>query len=88
MTQKFKKFESKYYDFYRFSSLVKDILIVPNNISIPYDVEMKLIFKSYKSVDWNLLSTNKELTPYDLQVLHINADIDLKFNLKKYNENY
>lgn len=85
---KFKKFESKYYDFYRFSSLVKDILIVPNNISIPYDVEMKLIFKSYKSVDWNLLSTNKDLNPYDMQVDHINSDTTLHLNLIQFNENY
>ena len=88
MSQKFKKFESKYYDFYRFSSLVKDILIVPNNISIPYDVEMKLIFKSYKSVDWNLLSTNKDLNPYDMQVDHINSDTTLHLNLIQFNENY
>ena len=88
MSQKFKKFESKYYDFYRFSSLVKDILIVPNNISIPYDVEMLLIFKSYKSVDWNLLSTNKDLNPYDMQVDHINSDTTLHLNLIQFNENY
>lgn len=88
MSQKFKKFESKYYDFYRFSSLVKDILIVPNNIFIPYDVEMLLIFKSYKSVDWNLLSTNKDLNPYDMQVDHINSDTTLHLNLIQFNENY
>lgn len=86
MSQKFKKFESKYYDFYRFSSLVKDLLIVPNNLSIPYDIEMEIIFKSYKTVNWKLLE--KDLNPYDMQVDHINSDTTLHLNLIQFNENY
>ncbi len=84
---KFKKFESKYYDFYRFSSLVKDILIVPNNISIPYDIEMKIIYKSYKLFDYSPLFSDHNLNPYDLQVKHIESDMVLLETLIKSNEN-
>lgn len=39
----FAEFESENYDFYRFSRLVIDVLIVPNNFSIPYDIELEII---------------------------------------------
>lgn len=81
----FKKFESKYYDFYRFSSLVKDLISNPRNISIPYDLEMQIIYKSYKR--YNALKLNSILTPYDLHVEYIESDKKLLKDLIKYNEN-
>lgn len=75
----FKSFETKYYDFYRFSSLVKDLIIIPKKISIPYDIEMKIIFNSYSR---SLLKINS----YELQVNYINKDTELLKELEKYNE--
>lgn len=74
---KFKKFESKYYDFYLFSSLVKSIITVPNKLSVPYDIEMKIIYSSYKKINWNLLEVDLTLSPYDLFVNHIKLDLKL-----------
>ena len=83
----FKEFESKYYDFYRFSSLVRDLLIIPNNYRIPYDIEMKIIYTSYITIDWELLELNSNLTPYDLQERHIKNDANLFNALFACNEN-
>lgn len=74
---KFKKFESKYYDFYLFSSLVKSLVTVPNKLSVPYDIEMKIIYSSYKKINWSLLEEDLNLSPYDLLVKHIKEDFKL-----------
>ena len=83
----FRNFESKYYDFYRFSSLVKDLIINFYDLSIPYDIEMKIIYDSYLTVDESLLEKDSNLDPYYLHVNHIKKDITLLKNLLKANEN-
>jgi len=82
---KFNQFESEYYGFYRFSRLVHDILIVPNNFSIPYDIEMELIYKAYGKFNFIDNGTN---SPYDEQVTYINSDKELLLELQARNECY
>lgn len=79
----FLQFESNFYDFYRFSSLVKDILIYPSNISIPYDTEMQIIYTSYRNLSW---LENSDLSPYEQQLNHIKNDMNLIHQLKSANE--
>ncbi len=79
----FKIFESMCYDFYRFSSLVKDMLIHPQKISIPYDIEMKIVYESYMRVP----ELGENETPYDQHVAHIENDQLLNEQLIRSNEN-
>lgn len=75
--------EAEYYDFYRFSALVKDIIIVPNKMSIPYDIEMEIIYQSYMSLPELL---DDQLTPYENQEIHIKNDFKLREQLSNADE--
>lgn len=81
----FRHFEQQYYDFYRFSSLVKDLLIYPNNLSIPYDIEMQIIHESFITVP--PLEDDSDLTPYEQAVEFIQSNAVLLSKLKEANEN-
>lgn len=82
--KEFTLFESQNYDFYLFSSLVKDVIINPNNIAIPYDMEMKIIYDSYMRLPE---FTDEDSNPYDHKVAHIKSDKILEEDLYSTNEN-
>ena len=71
------------YDFYRFTSLVKDLIIHKNNMSIPYDIEHEIISAAYARFQYRDI----DMTPYDEQVKFINSDTNLMLVLLKANEN-
>ena len=50
------------YDFYRFSRLVVDLLVTPNNLNIPYDLEMETIGQFY---DLYKFDEQRDGTPYE-----------------------
>lgn len=60
--------ESEYYDFYRFSRLVHDVLMQPNGIQIPYDIEMSIIYSAYTGFTF---VDNGFNSPYDAQLEYI-----------------
>ena len=82
---KFNQFLSEYYDFYRFSRIVHDILIVPNNFNIPYDIEMQVIYKAYDKFNFIDNGVNN---PYDEQVAYIDSSKELLLDLQASNEGY
>lgn len=82
---KFNQFESKYYDFYKFTRLVVDLLIIPNNFSIPYDIEMELIYKAYVKHEF---LDNGNNNPYDEMVAYIDSSKELLLDLQASNEGY
>lgn len=71
------------YDFYRFTSLVKDLIIHKNNMSIPYDIEHEIISTAYARFQYQDI----DMTPYDEQVKFINSDSGLMLALINANEN-
>lgn len=71
------------YDFYRFTSLVKDLIIHKNNMSIPYDIEHEIISAAYARFQYQDI----DMTPYDEQVKFINSDSGLMLALINANEN-
>lgn len=71
------------YDFYRFASLVKDLIIHKNNMSIPYDIEHEIISAAYARFQYQDI----DMTPYDEQVKFINSDSGLMLALINANEN-
>lgn len=71
------------YDFYRFTSLVKDLIIHKNNMSIPYDTEHEIISAAYARFQYRDINMN----PYDEQVKFINSDSGLMLALINANEN-
>lgn len=82
---KFSQFESEHYDFYKFTRLVVDILIIPNNFSIPYDIEMELIYKAYVKHEF---LDNGNNNPYDEMVAYIDSSKELLLDLQASNEGY
>lgn len=80
----FEDFESENYDFYRFSRLVIDILIQPNNFCIPYNIELEIIYKAYLKFEY---SQNLE-SPYHEQVEYISSNKELLLKLQASNEGY
>lgn len=80
----FAEFESENYDFYRFSRLVVDVLIVPNNFFIPYDIELEIIYKAYSKFEY---SQDVE-SPYDEQLEYISSNRELLLKLQAVNEGY
>ena len=80
----FSEYESENYDFYRFSRLVIDVLIVPNNFFIPYDIELEIIYKVYSKFEYS-----KDLkNPYDEQLEYISSNKELLLRLQAANEGY
>lgn len=75
------------YDFYRFASLVKDLIIHKNNMSIPYDIEHEIISAAYARFQYQDIHQNINTTPYDEQVKFINSDSGLMLALINANEN-
>lgn len=71
------------YDFYRFASLVKDLIIHKNNMAIPYDIEHEIISAAYARFQYQDI----DMTPYDEQVKFINSDSGLMLALINANEN-
>ena len=71
------------YDFYRFTSLVKDLIIHKNNMSIPYDIEHEIISAAYARFQYQDI----DMTPYDEQVNFIQSDSGLMLALINANEN-
>ena len=71
------------YDFYRFASLVKDLIIHKNNMSIPYDIEHEIISAAYARFQYQDI----DMTPYDEQVNFIQSDSGLMLALINANEN-
>lgn len=71
------------YDFYRFTSLVKDLIIHKNNMSIPYDIEHEIISAAYARFQYQDIN----MTPYDEQVKFIQSDSGLMLALINANEN-
>ena len=80
----FAEFESENYDFYRFSRLVIDVLIVPNNFFIPYDIELEIIYKAYSKFEYSQDLKNT----YDEQLEYIVSNKDLLLKLQASNEGY
>ena len=75
------------YDFYRFASLVKDLIIHKNNMSIPYDIEHEIISAAYARFQYQDIHQNINTTPYDEQVNFIQSDSGLMLALINANEN-
>ena len=75
------------YDFYRFTSLVKDLIIHKNNMSIPYDIEHEIISSAYRRFQYKDIHQDIDMNPYDEQVKFINSDTNLMLVLLKANEN-
>ena len=75
------------YDFYRFTSLVKDLIIHKNNMSIPYDIEHEIISAAYARFQYQDIHQNINTTPYDEQVKFIQSDSGLMLALINANEN-
>ena len=71
------------YDFYRFTSLVKDLIIHKNNMWIPYDIEHEIISAAYARFQYQDIDMN----PYDEQVNFIQSDSGLMLALINANEN-
>ena len=75
------------YDFYRFTSLVKDLIIHKNNMSIPYDIEPEIISAAYDRFQYQDIHQDTNTNPYDEQVKFINSDSGLMLALINANEN-
>ena len=75
------------YDFYRFTSLVKDLIIHKNNMSIPYDIEPEIISAAYDRFQYQDIHQDTNTNPYDEQVKFINSDSGLMLALIFANEN-
>lgn len=75
------------YDFYRFASLVKDLIIHKNNMSIPYDIEHEIISAAYDRFQYQDIHQDTNTTPYDEQVKFIQSDSGLMLALIFANEN-
>ena len=69
------------YDFYRFASLVKDLIIHKNNMSIPYDIEHEIISAAYARFQYQDIHQDTNTTPYDEQVKFIESDSGLMLAL-------
>lgn len=75
------------YDFYRFASLVKDLIIHKNNMSIPYDIEHEIVSAAYARFQYQDIHQDINTTPYDEQVNFIQSDSGLMLALINANEN-
>ena len=82
--QDFKTYESKHYDFYRFSRLVIDVLIDHHKFSIPYDIELEILYKAYQRFNYS----DNLADPYKEQLEFISSDIELLRDLQASNEGY
>ena len=80
----FADFESENYDFYRFSRLVVDVLIQPNNFFIPYDIELEIIYRAYLKFEYSQNLVN----PYQEQLEFISSNKELLLKLQASNEGY
>lgn len=80
----FNQYESEHYDFYRFTRLVIDIVITPNNFNIPYDVEMKDIYSAYNRFEYSDNCND----PYAEMVEFISSDKELLLSLQASNDGY
>ena len=74
------------YDFYRFTSLVKDLIIHKNNMSIPYDIEHEIISAAYARFLYQDIHQDTNTTPYDEQVKFIENNANLFNELVAANE--
>ena len=75
------------YDFYRFVSLVKDLIIHKNNMAIPYDIEHEIISAAYARFQYQDIHQDTNTTPYDEQVKFIENNANLFNELVAANEN-
>ena len=75
------------YDFYRFTSLVKDLIIHKNNMSIPYDIEHEIISAAYARFQYQDIHQDTNTNPYDEQVKFIENNANLFNELVAANEN-
>lgn len=75
------------YDFYRFASLVKDLIIHKNNMSIPYDTEHEIISAAYARFQYQDIHQDTNTNPYDEQVKFIENNANLFNELVAANEN-
>ena len=75
------------YAFYRFTSLVKDLIIHKNNMSIPYDIEHEIVSAAYDRFQYKDIHQDTNTTPYDEQVNFIQSDSGLMLALINANEN-
>lgn len=80
----FKTYESEHYDFYRFSRLVIDVVIDHHKFSIPYDIELEILYKAYLRFKYS----NNLADPYKEQLEFISSDIELLRDLQASNEGY
>ena len=74
------------YDFYRFASLVKDLIIHKNNMAIPYDIEHEIISAAYARFQYQDIHQDTNTTPYDEQVKFIENNANLFNELVAANE--
>ena len=74
------------YDFYRFTSLVKDLIIHKNNMSIPYDIEHEIISAAYARFQYQDIHQDTNTNPYDEQVKFIENNANLFNELVAANE--
>ena len=63
------------YEFYKYSRLVADILIHPNGLEIPYDVEYDIVVAAYQRYQASCIKD--EIDPYGHMVCKIEADKEL-----------
>lgn len=80
----FKTYESKHYDFYRFSRLVVDVIISHHKFCIPYDIELDILYKAYQRFNYS----DNIADPYQEQLEFIIGDIKLLRDLQASNEGY
>lgn len=74
------------YEFYKFSRLVTDVLINPNQIAIPYDIEFGIVESAYlRYID--KCDDPKISDPYDHMLMCIKEDQLLLNDLTEHTEN-
>ena len=63
------------YEFYKYSRLVADILIHPNGLEIPYDLEYDIVVAAYER--YMVVEVGGEVDPYNHMTKWIQADKEL-----------
>lgn len=72
------------YEFYKYSRLVADILIHPNGLEIPYDLEYDIVVAAYER--YMAEEVEGEVDPYTYMTNQIQADKELYDQLVAHSE--
>ena len=73
------------YEFYKFSRLVTDVLVNPNQVAIPYDIEFGIVESAYLRYI-NNYNECEISDPYEHMVMCIKEDQLLRNDLIQHNE--